>query len=335
MAVFARSGEQASSRRRGPWKLLLAPLVVLVMALGFAVAAEAAYAQRALPGMSVGGIAIGSLEKAALRDRLDHEIAAPWAGATVTLAGGERSWRATNADLGIAPDLDAAVAAALAYGKTGGVLDRLGAWSDALRGDANIPFTMRSRGDALDRWVAAAARDTDRAPVSGELRVSAKGLEATKPALGREVDRVATVASLLSADSLGDREVTLRVRFAYPAVDASGFDDAYALASAIVTPLTVAVEDRTWNESATGLASLLIVERIAARAGELPAIPREAIAPSARYRYAVSLANDLPTLAELRRTMRQRLVASDLLDAARFSREFESVIAAAHADFVR
>src|SRR5439155_25435424 len=182
-----RSGEQASSRRGAPWKLLLAPLVVVGMALGFAVAAEAAYAQRALPGMSVGGIAIGSLEKAALRDRLDREIAAPWAGATVTLAGGERSWRATNADLGIAPDLDAAVAAALAYGKTGGVLDRLGAWSDALRGDANIPFTMRSRGDALDRWVAAAARDTDRAPVSGELRVSAKGLEATKPGLRREV----------------------------------------------------------------------------------------------------------------------------------------------------
>src|SRR5206468_5693933 len=150
------------------------------------------------------------------------------------------------------------------------------AWIDAVRGEATIPFTMRSRGDALDRWVAAAARDVDRAPISGELRVTAKGLEATKPALGREVDRVATVASLLAADSLGERAVTLRVRFAYPAVDASGFDDAYALASAIVTPLTVAVEDRTWNESATGLASLLIVERIAARAGELPAIPREA-----------------------------------------------------------
>src|SRR3989442_14039201 len=140
MAVFARSGEQASSRRGALWKLLLAPLVVLVMALGLAVAAEAAYAQRALPGMSVGGIAIGSLEKAALRDRLDREIAAPWAGATVTLAGGERSWRATNADLGIAPDLDAAVAAALAHGKTGGVPDRLcarGAWPP---GGAHNPF---------------------------------------------------------------------------------------------------------------------------------------------------------------------------------------------------
>src|SRR5437870_540854 len=154
MAVFARSGERASSRRGSPWKFVLAPLVVLLMALGFAVAAE-----------------------------------------------------------------------------------------------------------------------VDRAPVSGELRVTARGLEATKPALGREVDRVATVASLLSADSLGDREVRLRVRFAYPAVDASGFDDAYALASAVVTPLTVTVEDRTWNEGATGLASLLVVERVAAKGGELPAIP--------------------------------------------------------------
>jgi vancomycin resistance protein YoaR len=292
MAVFARSGERATERRGTPWKLLLAPLVVVLMALGFAVAAEAAYAQRALPGVSVGGIAIGSLEKAALRQRLDSELAAPWAAATVTLSDGGRTWRATNADLGIAPDLDAAVAAALAYGKTGSPLDRVGAWIDALRGDANVPFAMRARGDALDRWVAAVARDVDRAPVSGELRVTAKGLEATRPALGHEVDRVATVASLLSADSLGDRVVALHVRSAYPAVDASGFDEAYARASAVVMPLRVTVEDRTWNEGANGLATLLVIDRVAAKPGELPAIPGEAIAPSARYRYVVSLASE-------------------------------------------
>ena len=292
MAVFARSGERASARRGTPWKLLLAPLVVVLMAIGFAVAAEAAYAQRALPGVSVGGIAIGSLEKAALRQRLDSELAAPWAAATVTLSDGRRAWRTTNGDLRIAPDLDAAVAAALAYGKTGSPLDRIGAWIDAFRGDANIPFAMRARGDALDRWVAAVARDVDRAPVSGELRLTAKGLEATQPELGHEVDRVATVASLLSADSLGDRDVTLHVRSAYPAVDASGFDEAYARASAVVTPLTVSVEDRTWNEGASGLATLLVIDRVAAKPGELPAIPGEAIAPSARYRYVVSLASE-------------------------------------------
>jgi vancomycin resistance protein YoaR len=292
MAVLARSGERASARRGTPWKLLFAPLAVLLIALGLAVAAEAAYAQRALPGVSVAGIAIGSLETAALRERLDNELAAPWASATVTLSDGERTWRTTNAELGIAPDLDAAVAASLAYGKTGSVLERVTAWIDAFRGEATIPFTMRSRGDALDRWVAAAARDVDRAPVSGELRVTAKGLEATKPALGREVDRVATIASFLAADSLGDRAVTLRIRTAYPAVDESGFDEAYARASAVVTPLTVTVEDRRWNEGAAGLASLLLIERVAAKAGELPAIPGDAIAPSARYRYTVSLVGE-------------------------------------------
>src|SRR2546427_382484 len=82
----------------------------------------------------------------------------------------------------------------------------VGAWMDAVRGEANVPFAMHAKGDALDRWVAAAARDTDRAPISGELRVGATGLDVTRPTLGREVDRVSTVASLLSADSLGNRE---------------------------------------------------------------------------------------------------------------------------------
>src|SRR5207237_5783505 len=102
------------------------------------------------------------------------------------LTDGSRTWRQTNPDLRIAPDLDAAVTAALAYGKSGGVFDRLGAWIDAVRGQANVPFAMHAKGDALDAWVAAAARDTDRASVSGELRVGPSGLEVTRPALGRE-----------------------------------------------------------------------------------------------------------------------------------------------------
>ena len=203
----------------------VAPIAAIALAVGAAFAADAAYPQRALPGMTVGGVDISSLEAGSIRERLAAELAAPWASSTVVLMDGSRTWQATNADLGIAPDVDAAVNAALAYGKSGSVLDRLGAWIDAIRGQANVPFAMQAKGDALDRWVAAAARDTDRASVSGELRVGTSGLTVTQPALGREVDRTGTVAALLSADSLGDREVILRVRTSYPAVDASGFDD--------------------------------------------------------------------------------------------------------------
>src|SRR5204863_4999551 len=212
--------------------LALTPIAAIALAAGAAFAADAVYASRALPGMSVGGIDIGSLEAGSIRGRLAAQLAAPWASSSVALSDGSRTWRTTNAELGIAPDLDAAVTAALAYGKSGGVFDRLGAWIDAVRGQANVPFAMHAKGDALDLWVAAAARDTDRAPVSGELRVSDGGLEVTQPALGREVDRVGTVAALLSADSLGDREVALRVRTSYPAVDGAGLDEAYARAAA-------------------------------------------------------------------------------------------------------
>ncbi|TMC42115.1 MAG: hypothetical protein E6J23_12050 [Chloroflexi bacterium] len=292
MAVFARSGDQARTSRRGVWMLAIAPLAAIALAVGAAFAADAVYAHRALPGVTVGGVDIGSLEANAVRDRLTTELAAPWASSTVALVDGSRTWQTTNAALGIAPDIDAALAEALSYGKAGSVVDRLGAWIDAVRGQANIPFAMHAKGNALDQWVAAAARDADRAPVSGELRVGPAGLEVTQPALGREVDRVGTVAALLSADSLGDREVALRVRTSYPAVDASGFDEAYARAAAVVTPATVHVEDRTFTENANYLSSLLAIERIAAKPGELLAIPQDSIAPAVRYRYQVSLVND-------------------------------------------
>jgi vancomycin resistance protein YoaR len=270
----------------------VAPLAALLLTVGAAFAANAAYASRALPGMTVGGVDISSLEASSIRDRLRAQLAAPWASSAVVLVDGPRTWQTTNAALGISPDIDAAVNAALAYGKSGGVLDRLGAWIDAVRGQANVPFAMHAQGDALDRWVASAARDTDRPSVSGELRVGPAGLEVTQPALGREVDRAGTVAALLSADSLGDREVALRVRTSYPAVDASGFDEAYARAAAVVTPVTVRVEDRTFNENANYLATLLVIDRVAAKPGELPAVPQDAIAPATRYRYQVSLANE-------------------------------------------
>ena len=82
------------------------------------------------------------------------------------------------------------------------------------------------------------------------------------------------------------------MRSAYPEVDASGFDEAYARATAVTTPLTVRVEDRTWEESPASLSTLVIIDRVTAKPGELPAIPGDAIAPSARYRYTVSLANE-------------------------------------------
>jgi len=290
MAVAVRQGERGARRSRGlSLRFVVFPLTVLAAALAIVFAAPYVYAQRALPGVTVAGVHVGSLDTSAIHERLDSDLTRPWAERAVVAVHDGQSWRTTNADLAVSPDVDTAIAAALAYGKSGSPLERATAWIDALRGQAQIPLTLRARGDALDRWVASLATAIDRRAVSGEIVLSAKGLTATEPVIGRELDRVAATATVLAARTLGDREIDLHVRAIYPAVDESGYRDAVARATAVMTPLEVTVEDRRITEDAPALATLLSIERVAARPGELPALPVDAIAPAARYRYVVSL----------------------------------------------
>lgn len=290
MAVAARQGERGARRSRGlSLRFVVFPLTVLAAALAIVFVAPYVYAQRALPGVTVAGVHVGSLDTSAIQERLDSELTRPWAERAVVAVQDGQSWRTTNADLAVSPDVDTAIAAALAYGKSGSPLERATAWIDALRGQAQIPLTLRARGDALDRWVASLATAIDRRAVSGEIVLSAKGLTATEPVIGRELDRVAAIATVLAAQTLGDREIELHVRAIYPAVDESGYRDAVVRATAVMTPLEVTVEDRRITEDAPALATLLRVERVVARPGELPALPVDATAPAARYRYVVSL----------------------------------------------
>src|SRR5207249_10294148 len=213
-------GRRVGARLRAlTWSLAIIPLTALCVALAILFAGEALYAERALPGVTVAGVDVGSLTRQAAGDRLQAELARPWSDASVNATFAGRSWATTNGALAVHPDLDAAVTAALAYGKAGSLLDRLDAWADALRGDAVVPLTMRAEGDALDRWLRQLADDIDRAPVSGALAADTNGLQVTNPIVGRQLDRIVTAASVLAARSLGDREIALEVRGVYPAVD--------------------------------------------------------------------------------------------------------------------
>src|SRR2546425_2275767 len=133
MAVIARSGQRAGAVvvRAFPWRFLVVPLAMTALAVGSAAVAELAYSSRALPGLTVAGVAVGSLEAPALRERPQSEIAAPWAAAGVTLRDGDREGTTTNGAPRILPDVDAAVAPALAYRKSGPALGPAGAWIHA------------------------------------------------------------------------------------------------------------------------------------------------------------------------------------------------------------
>jgi vancomycin resistance protein YoaR len=296
MAVAAREGERDARSGRGlSVRFVVLPLAVVAVALAIALAAPFVYAERALPGVTVAGVHVGSLDTAAIHERLDSELTRPWAQRAVVAAYDGQTWRTTNADLSVSPDVDTAIATALAYGKTGSPLERAAAWIDSARGQAQIPLTLRAQGDALDRWIATVATAVERPAVSGEIALSQAGLRLTEPVLGRELDRVGATASVLAAKTLGDREIDLHVRALYPAVDESGYREAATLAAAAITPVEVTVEDRRVSADVPGLSKLVTIERVEARSNELTAIPVGAVAPATRYRYVVSLKQDLLT----------------------------------------
>src|SRR5205823_337128 len=144
MAVIARNakGERRARLRALSWSLAIVPLAIACISLAVFFAADQLYADRALPGVTVAGVDVGSLTRDAALERLQGELARPWAQSTVVATYGGREWRTTNGALGVHPDLDAATDAALAYGKSDSLLDRLDAWADAIRGDARVPLTL-------------------------------------------------------------------------------------------------------------------------------------------------------------------------------------------------
>ncbi len=170
MAVATRESERGARRSRSlSLKFVVLPLTVIAVAVAVMFAAPLIYAERALPGVTVAGVHVGSLESAAIHERLDSELTQPWSERSVVAVHDGQTWRTTNGDVAVSPDVDTAIAAALAYGKSGTPLERASAWLDALRGQAQIPLTLRAQGDALDRWVASLAAAIDRRAVSGEI----------------------------------------------------------------------------------------------------------------------------------------------------------------------
>ena len=293
MAVVTGKGKTTSVpaiRGRGiAFKVAIVPLLAMLALLSTVFAVEWRYADRVLPGLTVAGIEASSLTAPELRARLETELGRPWAAATITASYEGATWKTTNGELGIAPDLDAAIEAALAYGKQGALPERATAWLAAKNGDARVAFTMRATGTAADQWVSRIARDLDRPARDGALAVTYTGVQVTEAVIGRELDTRATVAALLAPQSLNARDLALSVKLQYPATDAAGSADAQAKAIAATTPLRVAAGDSSVSEDAAGLATLLNIEKLPAAAGDLPALPKDAITPATRYRYVVTL----------------------------------------------
>lgn len=288
VAVVAERADRSTIG--SPWHPVLTVIIAIAAVCAVGLAVTVAFADRALPRVTVAGIDVGGLRASEIRERLLTEAAGPWAAASVVVRGPDGlTWTTTNGALAIAPDVDRAVAAAVEHGKGGSLPQLLVAWSDALSGNVAVPFAMRAEGAAADAWTRGIVAGVDRRAQDGAIALTFRGVDVTPAVVGRAADGAALYRALLAPETLGDRELALRVHESYPAVDPSGIRDAAAKAIAATTALRIVAADQVATEDAAGLATLLVVEKVVAAPGELDAIRDGASAPAVRYVYRTRL----------------------------------------------
>lgn len=102
-----------------------------------------------LPGVSVGGIALGGLSE---NDAITV-LSEGWANRQITLRDGERTWQISPIDLGIYIDAAASARQALEYGRTrGGLSDMIGASLSGVALEPAVGIDVARARDGLMRY---------------------------------------------------------------------------------------------------------------------------------------------------------------------------------------
>jgi vancomycin resistance protein YoaR len=153
---------------------------------------------RVHPGVRVGDVAVGSMTPAEARAELGSAFAVGSAEPITAVFEGQ-TWKVTSGQIGVSVDTTGSIEAAMAVGRTGGVLDMLGERAGALFGGRSVP--VLAVGD-VER--AAAVLDTISGGVTipareASVTVSGTSLGFVKSEPGRGLDRDRTLAAIATA----------------------------------------------------------------------------------------------------------------------------------------
>jgi vancomycin resistance protein YoaR len=253
---------QPRLRSRRVWRFLglaiLLAIVAAALAIGAALAFDRSYQRRVLPGVSVAGVDVSGLGEAQLRARIAAIRVLP---ASLELVSGDRRVTVPADALGASVDVDAAVAAALAVGRSSGPLadvpERIAVWRDG----TTVPLTASVDRIALRAWLSERAEQLRVAPRSAVIVRIASGWTATTPRAGKSLD-VTAAAGLVEAALLngGTSSVTvdLPIRTTQPDVDELDAVLAIAAADRMTEPLVLTFRSKPkWTLSSDLLRSAI------------------------------------------------------------------------------
>jgi vancomycin resistance protein YoaR len=253
--------------RRGLLVGFLGTLAVgLFLLVGVSVGLGASHGGRVLPGVVVGGISVGGLERSAAAARLQAELPSLAAGSITVVVDGTPV-EVPYADVGRGYQLDAMLDAAFDAGRSGNPLADGLTRLRMLAHDTSLPPSARVEdAAAINSVVADLTARFSLAPVNAQVSYDpASGFEVIPAVAGARVDREALRQALVAAASRSDLEpVTISVATSRVAPSVSTADARAASSAASWmsgTPLPLRAGDDTFAITAADLAGLLTFER--------------------------------------------------------------------------
>jgi vancomycin resistance protein YoaR len=227
---------------------ILLVLIAIALSIAGVLAFDRAFQGKALPGVHVGGVDVSGLTASELRQRVAQIPVLP---PSLELVSDGRRVTIDPAMLGATVDVDGAVAAALAAGRSSGPFADLPARFQVWRDGQEIPLTANVDRRALWAWVTARAEQLRVMPRNAVIVKGPTGWTATTAQTGKALDVTTTAATLEQALLKGDgaaATIELPIRFIEPDVDRLDAVLAISAAERMAQPFNLTFRDgRTWT----------------------------------------------------------------------------------------
>lgn len=273
-AVQRGTGRRTRRRvSRGWWWLLSVVLFGLAIVGAGMVFFDRSYTGRILPNVTVRGVAVGNMTREEARAAIEASFA-PFLAQPVVLTYSGRSWTPTLAELGVALEIDAALDAALAVGRSANLFTDLQQMSAVWQYGIDIPLRLSIDQDAMQRYLLARVAEVEQPARDAHLTLHGTTVEVAPSAVGRQVLVAETLQEILSAiQDLNPDTVALRTRALEPSLrDDAAFLAQDQIAALLAGPVTLLVDNRPFVWSLDELARMIRVERISDPAGDRLAV---------------------------------------------------------------
>ncbi len=175
--------------------LFTSAAVLVVGVFLFVLTARAFNVQRALPGVSVQGVALGGMNAEEVADKVDTIFTYPQQG-SIVLTEGERTWMVEPAQLGVTIDSHAMAVEALVIGRQGSFFERIEEQLDAWYRGYPIAPIVRFDQVVGAHFLAGIAQEIDRPTIEAVIAVEGTEVTSTHGQIGRTVNFEATLAEI-------------------------------------------------------------------------------------------------------------------------------------------